>query len=63
MMKLVFEAIGNSSDRSSGMMREIFLFQHGKVCWVYSIESPHRDDTNKFELNIPLFYRRSKISP
>ena len=25
-----------------------FLFYHGIVCWVYSLESPHRGDSNVY---------------
>ena len=30
-----------------GILREIFLFYHENVCWVYSLESPHRGDSNE----------------
>ena len=40
---------------------EIFLFYHEIVCWVYSLESPHRGDSNEYiqHTNL-LFYRRWK---
>ena len=30
------------------MFRDFFLFYHGIVCYVYSLESPHRGDSNEY---------------
>ena len=30
-----------------GILMEIFLFYHENVCCVYSLESPHRGDSNE----------------
>ena len=30
------------------IFREIFLFYHEIVCYVYLLESPHRDDSNEY---------------
>ena len=32
----------------SGHFREMFLFYHEHVCGMYSLESPHRGDFNKY---------------
>ena len=46
---LVFESLWNSSDSlRKQIFREIFLFYHIIVCWVYSLESPHRGDSNEY---------------
>ena len=31
-----------------GILREFFLFYHENVCCVYSLESPHRGDSNEY---------------
>ena len=42
-----FESLQNSSYRSrKQIFKEIFLFYHETVCCVYSLESPHRGDSN-----------------
>ena len=44
-----FESLHNSSASSrKQIFREIFLFYHGIVCCVYSLESPHRGDSNEY---------------
>ena len=46
---LIFESLRNSSASSrKQMFREIFLFYHEIVCCVYSLESPHRGDSNEY---------------
>ena len=30
------------------MFRDFFLYYHGIACCVYSLESPHRGDSNKY---------------
>ena len=52
--ELVFESLGNSSDRLkykinvSEYFRDIFLFQYKNVCCVNSLESPHRGDSIEY---------------
>ena len=44
-----FESLQNSSDSSrKQIFREIFLLNHEIVCCVYSLESPHRGDSNEY---------------
>ena len=44
-----FDTLRNSSDSiRKQIFREIFLFHHEIVCCVYSLESPHRGDSNKY---------------
>ena len=49
----VFESLENSSDSSrkqifKEILGKIFLFYHENVCCVYSLESPHRGDSNEY---------------
>ena len=37
-----------------GIFKENFVIYHESICWVYSLESPHRGHSNKYT-NIPLF--------
>ena len=50
--ELFFQSLQNSSNSSrKQIFREFFLFYHGIVCWVYSVyslESPHRGDSNVY---------------
>ena len=44
-----FESLRRSSDSSrKQIFREIFLFYREIVCCVYSLESPHRGDSNEY---------------
>ena len=44
-----FESLRNSSNSSrKQIFKEIFLFYHEIVCCVYSLESPHRGDSNEY---------------
>ena len=44
-----FETLWNSSDSSrKHIFIEIFLLYYEIVCCVYSLESPHRGDSNKY---------------
>ena len=44
-----FLSLRNSSDSSRiQIFRESFLFYHGIVCCVYSLESPHRGGSNEY---------------
>ena len=60
--KLVFQSLQNSSNssRKEIFMFFFFLFYHGIVCCVYSLESPHRGDSNEYTLNIQSLCRKSK---
>ena len=40
-----------------------FLFYHGIVCCVYSLESPHRGDSNKYTQHINHFVENRKDFP
>ena len=43
------ESLRNSSDSSrKQIFKEIFLFYREIVCCVYSLESPHRGDSNEY---------------
>ena len=45
----VFESLRNSSDSSrKQIFKEFFLFYREIVCCVYSLESPHRGDSNEY---------------
>ena len=47
--ELVFQSLRNSSDSSrKQIFKEIFLFYREIVCCVYSLESPHRGDSNEY---------------
>ena len=47
--ELIFEYLRNSSDSSrKQIFRDFFLFHHENVCCVYSLESHHRGDSNKY---------------
>ena len=49
LFELVFESLRNSSDSSrKQIFNEIFLFYREIVCCVYSLESPHRGDSNEY---------------
>ena len=39
-----------------------FLFYHGIVCCVYSLESPHRDDSNGYTQHTIIVLKIEKIS-
>ena len=44
-----FESLRNSSDYSrKRMFRQIYFFHHDIVCCMYSLESPHRGDSNEY---------------
>ena len=49
LFELVFESLRNSSDSSrKQIFKEIFLFYREIVCCVYSLELPHRGDSNEY---------------
>ena len=49
LFKLIFESLRIFSDSSGKqILREIFLFYYEIVCCVYSLESPHRGDSNEY---------------
>ena len=44
-----FQSLQNPSYNSrKQIFRDFFLFYHGIVCCVYSLESPHRGDSNEY---------------
>ena len=49
LFELVFESLENSSFSSrKQIFKDIFLFYREIVCCVYSLESPHRGDSNEY---------------
>ena len=44
------------------LLKDFFLFYHGIVCWVYSLESPHRGDSNEYTQHTIIVYKIEKIS-
>ena len=58
-----FEFLRNSSDSSrKQIFREIFLFYYEIVCCVYSLESPHRGDSNEYTQHTIIVWKIEKIS-
>ena len=61
-----FESLGYSSDpyviKYLGLFREIFLFYHENMC-VYSLESPHRGDSNEHTQHKKVFIEDRKDIP
>ena len=48
-LELVFESVGHFSDSSRKLIfKDIFLIYAENVCCVYSLESPHRVDSNEY---------------
>ena len=48
-VELVMESLRNSAENSrKQILRENVLFCHEIVCCVYSLESPHRGDSNEY---------------
>ena len=46
---LIFVSLWNFSDSSrKHILREIFLFYYEIICCVYSLQSPHRGDSNEY---------------
>ena len=44
-----FKSLQNSSNSSrKQIFRDFFLFYHGIICCVYSLELPHRGDSNEY---------------
>ena len=50
----------NSSRKQ--IFRDFFLFYHGIVCFMYSIESPHRGDSNEYTQYTIIVWKIQKIS-
>ena len=59
-----FQSFQNSSNSSrTQIFRDyVFLFYHGIVCCVYSLESPHRGDSNEYTQHTIIVYKIEKIS-
>ena len=59
----IFESIPICSDCSIKQIgKKIFLFYHEIVCCMYSLEFPHRGDSNEYTQQ-PLLSRRLKTIP
>ena len=53
----------NSSNSSrKQIFRDFFLFYHGIVCFMYSLESPHRGDSNEYTQYTIIVWKIQKIS-
>ena len=49
LIRIVFESLRNSSDSSRKQtIKEISLFYNDVVCCLYSLENPHRGDSNEY---------------
>ena len=49
LFELIFESLRNFPNSSrKQILREIFLFYYEIVCCVYSLQSPHRGDSNEY---------------
>ena len=49
MIRTFFQSLQNLSNSSrKQIFRDFFLFYHGIVCCKYSLESPHRGDSNEY---------------
>ena len=49
LFELIFESLRRFSDSSrTHILRKIFIFYDEIVCCVYSLESPHRGDSNEY---------------
>ena len=58
-----FESLRNSSDSSRNKtFKEIFLFHHEIVCFVYLVESPHRGDSNEYTQHAIIVQKIENIS-
>ena len=48
-----FQSLQNSSNSSrKQIVNDVFLFYHEIVCCLYSLESPHRGDSNEYTQHI-----------
>ena len=50
-------------NKNFGILREIYLFYHENVCCVYSLESPHRGDSNEYTPTYHYFIEEGKDIP
>ena len=64
LFELVFQSLQNSSNRSRKQifMDFFFLFYHGIVRCAYSLESPHRSDSNEYTQHTIIVLKIEKIS-
>ena len=63
LFKLIFESLRIFSDSSGKqILREIFLFFYEIVCCVYSLESPHRGDSNEYTQHTIILLKIENIS-
>ena len=62
--ELYFQTQQNSSNSSrKQIFMDFFLFYHGIVCCVYSLESPHRGDSNEYTQHTIIVYKIEKDFP
>ena len=63
LLGLIFESLRNFSDSSRKQrLKEIFLFYYEIVCCVYSLESPHRGDSNECTQHTIILLKIENIS-
>ena len=63
LFELIFVSLRNFSDSSrKQILREIFLFYYEIVCCVYSLESPHRGDSNEYTQHTIILLKIENIS-
>ena len=60
--ELFFQSLQDSSNSSRKIFMDFFLFYHGIVCCMYSLESPHRGDSNEYTQHTIIVYKIEKIS-
>ena len=58
-----FEFLRNATDSSrKQIFRKIFLFCHEIICWVFSLESLHRGNSNEYTQYTIIEYKIENIS-
>ena len=58
-----FQSLQNSSNSSrKQIFRDFFLFYYWIECWVYSLESPHRGDSNEYTQHTIIVLKIENIS-
>ena len=63
LFELIFESLRIFSDSSrKQILREIFIFYYEIVFFVYSLESPHRGDSNKYMQHTIILLKIENIS-
>ena len=63
LFELIFESLRNFSDSlRKQILREIFLYYNQIVCCVYTLESPHRGDSNEYTQHTIILLKIENIS-